>query len=368
MDATQTANKKAEFARLFDLFERLTNRGSRKSHAPVQITRATVENTRSLAVPADLAPVIRNLATIVTTRKTKQEQNAKETAITGRPRSNTVTVTGLTMEEKETTFDDGREAVDKFPVGKRYPFTFKMMLHKLYELEEWARKVKEVVEKSQEEYKSLSEVDWEKKRLSVDESRLGRAQTKPRQAGRMRSNSVPGGGLARTRTRCDSSATKEASTADRARRNSRFPLVQTVHESSTGNDDEKPLRDEGSRIVKKRCVGRRKSTDRPLGTESSPVGSTWVYNAAVVSTEVGDVVRQAGSTGSHAKKTSLVTFQLAEENDRKHCNANLTRPDTWVLPSSVLSANRSSLSRKRAFSEADSVTTKIMSHKRPYIL
>ena len=45
----------------------------------------------------------------------------------------------------------------RFPLGvKRYPFTFKLLLHKLYDLEDWAAKVHEVLATSQEQFRSLN--------------------------------------------------------------------------------------------------------------------------------------------------------------------------------------------------------------------
>jgi hypothetical protein len=40
---------------------------------------------------------------------------------------------------------------------KKYPFTFKHMIHKLYKEDDWLRTVKEVLEKSKQDFKPLGE-------------------------------------------------------------------------------------------------------------------------------------------------------------------------------------------------------------------
>lgn len=48
--------------------------------------------------------------------------------------------------------DEDEESLAKFPLGKKYPFTFKLMVHKLY-------RVDEMLEKSKMEFKPLAEQD-----------------------------------------------------------------------------------------------------------------------------------------------------------------------------------------------------------------
>ena len=57
---------------------------------------------------------------------------------------------------------DDEASCAKFPLAKRYPFIFRMMLHKLYQLNDWAQKVKDVLERSQVEYKPLAETAVDK--------------------------------------------------------------------------------------------------------------------------------------------------------------------------------------------------------------
>ncbi|KAE9399191.1 hypothetical protein BT96DRAFT_701942 [Gymnopus androsaceus JB14] len=107
-----------------------------------------MDDTHTLSIPTDLQPVFRNLATLVTPRTTSGSSTRKG-------RRNTVAVPS-SSDDMDT--DSDSDSVAKFPLqGKQYPFKFKMMLHKLYELEDWGRKVREVLERSQKEFKPLSE-------------------------------------------------------------------------------------------------------------------------------------------------------------------------------------------------------------------
>ncbi|KAF8629076.1 hypothetical protein AX15_003570 [Amanita polypyramis BW_CC] len=291
------AAKKAEFARLF---QRLTNR---KSHVQVPSGKS-----RTFAAPPDLAlPTIHNFRSIVSSKA--QQRDIEEAPFTGIPRSNVTAVTQLTTGES-TVSKGGGESADKFPVGESYPFTFKMMLHKLYELEEWAKKVKDVLERSQEDYKPLCEVDWERKRASVDDSQLGHVQLRlgKQQGGRRRGYSVPNGGLPIGHTRNDS--TSDNAPAEKVRRGS--VILQAAPESPKVYEGENIGGNE-ARAIKKRCVGRDKLvTGNPqANTDDYKPERTWVYNSAVALVGLDDVERRTGTNG-HARKSSLVTFQLSE--------------------------------------------------------
>ena len=65
--------------------------------------------------------------------------------------------------------NEDRELLARFPLGKTYQFTFKLMVHQLYQVNEWAKTVKEMLEKSKMEFKPLLKQDEEKK---VEEEHL----------------------------------------------------------------------------------------------------------------------------------------------------------------------------------------------------
>ncbi|KAJ6591595.1 hypothetical protein DFH09DRAFT_179114 [Mycena vulgaris] len=249
---TTSDAKTAEFAKLFDLFEMLATRRSRRP-----ATEPSPEDTRAIPVPADLEPVFRSLATVV--------------APPSRRRRNTVAALGrTTYPDSDGDSDSDVESVAKFPLGKTYTFTFKMMIHKLYEVEEWAEKVRNVLKKSQIEYKPLAEREQVKKVEQAAPVADGRVHFKAE---------VTVGGkktipLAQSRARSHSVAGPARGIA-----NIRPPVP--VPPSSTIHDD--------ARAVKKRCIGRRKSVSGSL-SPATPVGEGWVYDAAISSAEFRDRV------------------------------------------------------------------------------
>ncbi len=172
-------SKIAEFANLFALFENIATRRSRM---------ADNDDDRQIlvdAVPKDLEPIVRNLASLVDTHPQVQ----------GRSRRNTVV---------------GSEG--KFPLGARYPFTFKMMLHKLYELDDWGKKVKDVLERSQNDFKSLSETPEKPKEK---ERKVASALASPEPRVRFDKDGIAGrprrGGVLRQRLRAQEAIRLELS-------------------------------------------------------------------------------------------------------------------------------------------------------------
>ncbi|PFH51000.1 hypothetical protein AMATHDRAFT_47400 [Amanita thiersii Skay4041] len=253
------AHKRAEFARLFDLFNRLVNHRTVIESRP----NATGDRTRaSLAIPAEITPIIRNLA------KEKTQQGDKEgaTPVTIHPGDSPL-VLGLKT-ENENIGSVCREPADTLRIGRRYPFTFKMMLHTLYGLEEWRKKVKEVVERSQRDFKSLSEMDWKKSSVDMSGTKVVRGWLK--QESRTRSISVMGVGDTGRHSRSTTNS-GDLVTNKKKRRGSGViqPTPQANHMIAVKWDQE------GTRAIKKRCVGRSKSID----TSACGVRSTWVYDS-----------------------------------------------------------------------------------------
>jgi hypothetical protein len=248
--------KTAEFAKLFDLFEMLANRRSR-----IAATGSTLDDTRAIPIPADLESVFRSLATTVVPLRQSPSN---------RSHRNTVAALGRTTEgDGDGDSDDSDvESVAKFPLGRTYTFTFKMMIHKLYQVDEWAQKVRDVLKKSQIEYKPLAERE-EVKKVETDAS--------PVAAGRVHFKAeVTVGGkktipLAPSRARSHSIAAPSKITA-----NVRAPSA-ALTVATTVQDD--------VRAVKKRCIGRRKSVSGPL-SPASPIGEGWIYDAAISSAEI----------------------------------------------------------------------------------
>ncbi|KAH7910309.1 hypothetical protein BJ138DRAFT_1153272 [Hygrophoropsis aurantiaca] len=212
---TRTNTKTAEFAKLFELFDRVATRRSR-GDVGIAIGREDIA-----AIPPEFAPVLKNLSTLLSIRA--QRNQDRQIKPTGRPRRNTV---GAGVAEE----------LPSFPPEDRYPFTFKLMLHKLYDIGAWAEKVKSTVEASKEQFKPLAERIQEFSEENTRQLKKG--------VTRARSHSVIG-----------------------APKSPRAALGRVV-----------PA--EPSRALKKRCVGRRKSMSGPMA------GAGWVYDAAVSSVEV----------------------------------------------------------------------------------
>ncbi|KAF7356610.1 hypothetical protein MVEN_00995100 [Mycena venus] len=254
-----SAEKTAEFAKLFDLFEMLASRRSRMAAAG----STSLDDTHAIPIPADLEPVVRSLAHTVPSRQ----------PLCGRARRNTVAVLGRTTSaDSDDDTDSDVESVAKFPLGKTYTFTFKMMIHKLYQVDEWAEKVRDVLKRSQIQYKPLAEREEVKK--------VEAAVAAPVAEGRVHfKTEVTIGGkkalpLAPSRTRSHSVAGPSRLTAN-LRASPATTLATTIPDEA--------------RAVKKRCIGRRKSVSGPL-SPASPIGEGWIYDAAISSAEVRERV------------------------------------------------------------------------------
>ncbi|KAJ7760540.1 hypothetical protein B0H16DRAFT_1312786 [Mycena metata] len=281
-----SAEKTAEFAKLFDLFEMLATRRSRMA-----ATGCAPDDTHAIPVPADLEPVFRSLATVVPPRQ----------PLSGRGRRNTVAALGRsTHPDSDSDSDSDVESVAKFPLGKTYTFTFKMMIHKLYQVDEWAQKVRDVLKRSQIEYKPLAEREEVKKVESgvvapVGDGRVhfktevtvGGKKTMPLAQGRARSQSIAVSGRVSVSARITPSTPPT--------------IIQ---------DD--------ARAVKKRCIGRRKSVSGPLSPTTS-VGEGWIYDAAVSSAEIRERVPfRAETTVSFAPVTRpRPRYQSLQTGSRK---------------------------------------------------
>ncbi|KAJ7252786.1 hypothetical protein B0H12DRAFT_611721 [Mycena haematopus] len=262
--------KTAEFARLFHLFEMLANRRSRMAATG----STSLDDTHAIPIPAELEPVFRSLATVVPPRQPPPSSS-------GRPRRNTVAVLGrTTYPDSDNDNDDSasdEESVAKFPLGKAYTFTFKMMIHKLYQVEEWAQKVRDVLERSQLEYKPLAERHEVQKvdaavvaPLTPDGARV-HFKTEVTIGGKK--TAMP---LTHGRTRSHSNASLGRVAAPNVHTRAAPPAAL-------------PIADD-ARAVKKRCIGRRKSLSGPL-SPASPIGEGWIYEAAISSAEVRERVR-----------------------------------------------------------------------------
>ncbi|KAG6811671.1 hypothetical protein H0H92_006326 [Tricholoma furcatifolium] len=270
-------SKTAEFARLLNFFERLA---SYKSHSRDDNNVTNADNIKSIPLPADLAPVVKNLAKIVSSRNPSPDGDQPIQAM-GRKRSHTVATISRTRNCNDAIgiSEDG-ESLAKFPLqGKKYAFTFRLMMHKLYQMEDWRQKVKEVLERSQNDYKPLSETNF----LKRGEGKKSKEEPASRE-GRVHFHTgerKPGGHPQTISTIAFGKFKDEVSASPYFK----VPL-SPIAKSGSSKDD--------SRALKKRCVGRRKSLTGPAFAKEEQVGSGWIYDATVSSTETDEKREPAG--------------------------------------------------------------------------
>ncbi|KAG5219681.1 hypothetical protein IMY05_C4799000300 [Salix suchowensis] len=176
--------------------------------------------------------------------------------------------------------DDASEAASitstgKFPSeGKRYPFTFKLMIHKLYALEEWAKKIKDVLDISQKQFRPLAEsrnVEKQKGTATPTNGMEGKKEA------------VDGANAHPFRGRPPWS---EALTFAHVAFSVAPPSPTKLSSSPTKKQSPQ---DEHVRAIKKRCVGRRKSSSAIGDVASSHTGA-WVYDAAASSLATSDSI------------------------------------------------------------------------------
>ena len=296
--AAQANSKTAEFARLFDLFDRIA---TRRARALTGDTSEVISADDIANVPTEFAPVLKNLSTVLSLRARREEERARcaqAVAVTTQPQNTTADAPSTTlaagnpMPRVEPTNSNQVEDTEAptFPLGERYPFTFKLMLHKLYDLDEWAEKVKDAVETSKSRFKPLAErvenivgdaaasvsnKERGEKRNSVRPALGVSAKFRPPSATRQ---AYPHSGA------MSSSRDGTASVKERGeRRGSIRPTLGASAKFKPPNTTRHPHsaampsipKQEASRALKKRCIGRRKSINGPMST------GVWVYDAAI---------------------------------------------------------------------------------------
>ena len=380
----QANSKTAEFARLFDLFDRIATRRTRTLTGD---TRDDISPDDIANVPAEFVPVLKNLSTILSSRARRDEEHVRRVPVasTTQPRHNpSLANTPYTTRptKNPTPRADAVEPSDDvekleetenptFPLGERYPFTFKLMLHKLYDLDEWAEKVKDAVETSKSQFKPLAE-------RVQNAVRDVTTSVNVREKGERRSGLLPTLGSSAkfkppsaTRPQAHSTA-RDATTNSRERgekRNSVRPVLGTSAKFKPPSPARHPhvvtmtSKLEATRVLKKRCIGRRKSVNGPIST------GVWVYDAAISATEVTgsrpaveitlSAPRDAGHGGvveSRVRHRSLTALEELQTRDAARRKVKITVP---LLQEEVAeSAPRKPSSVSKGVIETESVVKK----------
>ena len=331
---TRPYEKSAEFARLYYFFEKLTQPRSREG-IQGQASTSSREPTANGPFPEDIAPLLQNLSAILTKDEPEDEDvlgsdeaqvSIPETPMTAltptftippplpsptipvsvdhastRPRRNTVAGSGTQTQTGPSlrTNPGGHSVVrqTRFPLRvKRYPFTFKLLLHKLYDLEDWAAKVQEVLATSQEQFRSLSSTQANSGSSSSSSG--------------ARSPSSPG--VTFTSPLFGTASSPPTSPLARRRRAQSISKIKANDVATRPGAGMAPRPSQPPRAVKKRIVNRRRST---IGLGVGKMGE-WMYDAAVSSIDAENVDARGHDSLRRRRKRVLSSVGFAEEERR----------------------------------------------------
>ncbi|TRM65394.1 hypothetical protein BD626DRAFT_546898 [Schizophyllum amplum] len=239
MSALPSSPRAKEYSELFDFFESLTKRRPRAYDADP--TSETVE-VETPPVPLELVPLFHRKVSGGRTRAILNDNVDNE---------------------------DDEDKGQAFPMPRNispYPFTFKMMIHKIYE-EEFLSKCNEFLAKSREQFKPLAEQGEQERKgagaslrphgMVLSGGKYNLPPTRPRRHS-----------VTTARTVLPTSPRAVASPCPTIPTAPRFPASVM-----------RPILDVGRnevRAAKKRCTGRRLSIAEPV--------PAWVYDSAVAST------------------------------------------------------------------------------------
>ncbi|KAF9523349.1 hypothetical protein CPB83DRAFT_862936 [Crepidotus variabilis] len=286
---TQPTTKAAERARLSSFFDRLA---SHRPHAAAAVTRqAAIATDESLPTPQEFNTVLKNLYNLVQSKKTTRR------SVVAWPHK--LTADSMEMDEDNDEGDltgesEMTEPSEPFPQAeeKKYPFTFKHMIHKLYKKDEWEKTVKDMLEKSKREYKPLAEVEIVSGPPGLERPVVA---VRGRKAGDSSRRVSCGIGMAQ-RTRSSSGVGADLGCGTRRRSQSVVQGPKRMAMSPISPTFNIPpirptgVQHESMRAVKKRCVGKRKSisglfVERANENVSSGNKGTWVFESTISSTE-----------------------------------------------------------------------------------
>jgi hypothetical protein len=376
--------KSAEFARLYYFFEKLTQPRSDHRHPHQGSTsKATAAAAAADApVPEDIAPLLRNLSAILTKDDEPLDgdkegdgdgdgsllgaSEAEQVSIpempmtasaatfathalppsslphhprpitpdhaSSRPRRNTVAASVLPSTSASTSTSEEmgtqtRLGGTRFPLReKRYPFTFKLLLHKLYGLEDWAAKVQEVLAASQEQFRPLSSTPPTSPPPTVkSQNNIGTTST-----GRAKDDGPCSPRSPRTPFSGSLFGSASPPSLDSPTMTTRRRRTQSTSRTKANNDTAGgagtpsrpvPRPPPPSRAVKKRIVNRRRSTNG-LGEGAVGKMGEWMYDSAVSSVDA-EQADAKGQDSLRRRKRVFSSVGFAEE-ERRFAGRNVT--------------------------------------------
>ncbi|KAI0028318.1 hypothetical protein K488DRAFT_73853 [Vararia minispora EC-137] len=157
----------AEFRRLLYFFQKLQEPRPRVlavQRAAEHLKKDTedVEDGSEEVIPRDLAPLAKNLAVVLRGTPREEMQNAPEALFsrpsTPRQRSKTIATPTASYTAPAWSPAVSMTPRSRFPLqAKNYVFTFKLYLHKLYDVSDWRNKVGALLAESQARYRPLAD-------------------------------------------------------------------------------------------------------------------------------------------------------------------------------------------------------------------
>lgn len=235
MTSARSGIETDEFARLFGSSKHLYSNHAQTSDGE---SSPVVDDgpVTPIPIPLDLAPILKTPPSLDASRTQKDEQES-------RGHGNSVAHRSTATDDTDSTLIE-----ESRPVEKQSPWMFKTMLHKLYGLEGWAKKVKDVVEK---QFMPLVEQQYE-------DTNTGYA-TKEEEEGRVHHTEIEG-------------LRSKSVTAASQRDGGVAQMAERLKRKELGVRDR-------NMILKRRCVGRREWTDESMVDEEG----RWIYNDVPVS-------------------------------------------------------------------------------------
>jgi hypothetical protein len=371
--------KSAEFARLYYFFEKLTQPRSRATsrnhhHRSLSHWHEEPETTAADApIPEDIAPLLKNLSAILTkdepldhgdggdgdggaelleasetqvcipetpttamastfattitnTTTTTHFHHARSVSPSDRasvrPRRNTVAASAPASGSART------QTQTRFPLReKRYPFTFKLLLHKLYDLEAWHAKVQEVLAASQEQFRSLNATasptshDNNNNSIINNDDNTGSGGTSGGDGGGVPCSPASPGTTTTTFSGslfgpASPPTSLESPLARRRRRAQSTSKTKASNDARGGPSTSSSTPPRPSRAVKKRIVNRRRSANRLDGEDVAGKMGEWMYDAAVSSVDAEQVDVTGKGDSLRRRKRVLSSVGFAEEERR----------------------------------------------------
>jgi hypothetical protein len=291
----------AEFRRLLYFFQKL------QEPRPRVLARKEAEKENQVAgepdgpepIPRDLAPLVKNLSKIIGPAADKAEAReariarAAPPATPARQRSKTIATTSLRAPPPTPT------TPSRFPLqAANYPFTFKLMLHKLYDPKDWLSKVGALLADSQARYRPLA--DAKESRALEKEKEVVRAvfspPMSPTKEGANTTFSPPISPTSPT------FSTPPSSPA--ARRRALSPSKKATQVALGVSAAPEP------RAVKRRIVDRRRSL-------TAATAEGWVYDARASAVEVEARDGERGTERRRKRVFSSVAFSEEQKAARR---------------------------------------------------